>query len=94
MPLPKAGDVSVVMRGDGTPVAIIELTEVRYLPLSAADAFFAEDEGEGDRTLDTWMKMHRLYFGRVSERHGLAFDDSTEVFFQRFRLVCRASDVA
>src|SRR2546422_11420269 len=47
LPLPAAGDVSIVTRADGTPVAIIELVEVRHVPFQVVDAAFAADEGEG-----------------------------------------------
>ncbi len=87
LPLPLAGDVSVVTRFDGTPVAIIELVEVRHLPFRAVDAAFAADEGEGDGTLAWWQAAHREYFGRVSARHGVPFDEATPVICQRFKVV-------
>jgi uncharacterized protein YhfF len=87
LPLPKAGDLSIVTLADGGPVAIIELTEVRYLPFSAVDATFAADEGEGDGTLASWQAAHRDYFSRVSEKHGAQFDDAALVICQRFRVV-------
>jgi uncharacterized protein YhfF len=87
LPLPSPGDVSIVTLFDGTPVAIIELVEVRHLPFDAVDESFAEEEGEGDRTLASWRAAHREYFGRVSARHGLPFDDRTTVICQRFKLV-------
>jgi uncharacterized protein YhfF len=45
--LPVAGDVSIVTLAEGTPVAIIELVEVRHLPFQAVDASFAADEALG-----------------------------------------------
>jgi uncharacterized protein YhfF len=86
-PLPITGDVAVVTRADGTPIAIIELTEVRQLPFSAVDAAFAADEGEGDGTLAYWRAAHRQYFGRVATKLGAAFDENTAVICQRFRVV-------
>jgi len=87
LPLPTAGDVSIVMRSDGVPVAIIELVEVRHVPFHAVDAAFAADEGEGDGTLAWWQVAHRRYFGRVCDRLGGKFDETTPVICQRFRLV-------
>jgi len=86
VPLPVAGDVSIVLRSGGFPVAIIELTEVRHVPFRAVDAAFAADEGEGDGSLAWWQAAHRRYFGRVSARAGVPFDETTEVICQRFRL--------
>ena len=89
LPLPVAGDLSIVTRADGGPVAIIELTEVRQVPFQGVDAAFAADEGEGDRTLAWWRTAHRAYFSRVSAKLGCEFDESTLVICQRFRLVWR-----
>jgi uncharacterized protein YhfF len=87
--LPRAGDVSIVTRADGTPVAIIELTDVRSVPFQAVDAAFAAEEGEGDGSLAWWQAAHRRYFGRVCARLGGTFDNTTTVICQRFRLVWR-----
>jgi uncharacterized protein YhfF len=87
LPLPRAGDLSIVTLADGQPVAIIELTEVFYLPFRAVDAEFAADEGEGDGSLAAWQAAHRDYFSRVSAKHGSQFDDATLVICQRFRVV-------
>jgi uncharacterized protein YhfF len=85
--LPVAGDVSIVTLAEGTPVAIIELVEVRHLPFQAVDASFAADEGEGDGSLEWWRAAHRRYFGRVCAKRGEAFDETSPVICQRFRLV-------
>jgi uncharacterized protein YhfF len=66
--LPRVGDVSIVTLADGTPVAIIELVEVRQLPFDVVDAAFAADEGEGDGSLKWWRRAHRRYFARVCAR--------------------------
>ena len=89
LPLPAAGDVSIVLLGNGAPVAIIELVEVRHVPFQAVDAAFAADEGEGDGSLAWWQAAHREYFGRVCARLGGQFDETTPVICQRFRLVFR-----
>ena len=86
-PLPAAGEVSIVLLADGTPVAIIELLEVRHVPFQAVDAAFAADEGEGDGSLAWWQAAHRRYFGRVSARLGGHFDETTPVICRRFRVV-------
>jgi len=86
--LPQPGDVSIVTLLDGTPVAIIETTEVALAPLGAVDEAFAAAEGEGDRTLAWWRAVHRAYFGRILARlGGDPLDDTTLVVCERFRLV-------
>lgn len=91
-PLPAVGDLGIVLSGSGIPLAIIELSEVRELPFRDVDAAFAAEEGEGDATLEGWRDAHRAYFGRVSARAGLRFDETTTVICQRFRLVWTGAD--
>jgi len=87
-PLPEAGDVSIVTLGDGTPVAIIETTEVRLVPFGAVDAAFAAAEGEGDCSLAWWRAAHTAFFGRTLARLGGRLDDTSLVVCERFRLLC------
>lgn len=86
-PLPRIGGHWVAHDGDGEPKVVLRTTELRLGPLSSVDEQFAWDEGEGDRTLDWWLREHRRYFQRCCERLGIDFDDSIEVVFERFRVV-------
>ncbi len=91
-PLPRPGDLSVVTRGDGEPVAIIVLTEVREVPFAAVDTAFAAAEGEGDGSLAWWQTAHRGYFDRIVQRlGGTAFDETTVVLCQCFRVLWRGA---
>ncbi|MBP6817171.1 MAG: ASCH domain-containing protein [Burkholderiaceae bacterium] len=92
-PLPAAGDVCIVLRGDGLPVAIIERTEVLEQPFGTVDAAFAAREGEGDGSLASWRANHRDYFARVCERLGGTFDECTPVLCQRFEVIWRGDSV-
>ena len=83
--LPGAGDVGIVTRADGHPVAVIELVEVRLVPFQAVDATFAAIEGEGDGSLSWWRAAHRSYFRRVCMRLGGQFEETTPVLCQQFR---------
>jgi uncharacterized protein YhfF len=56
-------------------------------PLSQADAAFAWDEGEGDRSLGGWMQAHLAYFERAAARAGFAMHPDIETVFERFELV-------
>ena len=86
-PLPKAGDLSIILDGHGDPVGIIERISVELVPFSAVDAEFAAQEGEGDGSLRYWREAHSWYFGRVCEELGGKLEDSTPVLCQRFKLV-------
>jgi uncharacterized protein YhfF len=84
---PKVGDYSVLLRGDGTPVAVIRTTHARVGTLSSVDEQFAWDEGEGERTREWWLAAHRRYFRRTFAAHGWKYDNDLEVVFERFVVV-------
>jgi uncharacterized protein YhfF len=88
-PLPVAGDVSIVTRSDGTPVAIIETTDVALVAFGAVDAEFAAAEGEGDGSLAFWRAAHTEFFGRVHSRLGGRVDEASLVVCERFRVLYR-----
>ena len=86
-PLPKAGDLSIILDGHGDPVGIIERISVDLVPFSEVGAEFSAHEGEGDGSLRYWREAHTWYFGRVCEELGGKLEDSTPVLCQRFKLV-------
>jgi len=92
-PVPRVGDLAVVVDGTGAPCCIYRVTQVDVKPLSAVDDHFAWDEGEGDRTLAWWMDAHRAYFTRQAAREQILFHDEIEVVLERFEVVWPA-DVA
>jgi uncharacterized protein YhfF len=86
-PLPKAGDLSIILDGHGCPVAIIERTSVEVVPFHAVTAEFAAIEGEGDGSLKHWHRAHTWYFGQVCERLGGKLEAVTPVLCQCFKVV-------
>ncbi len=87
-PLPSPGDHWVVLDGAGAPAAVLRTTEARTGLLHSVDEAFAFDEGEGDRTRDSWLEGHLAFFGRQGDRTGVPFDQHHEqIVFERFDLV-------
>lgn len=82
-PMPRVGDHSVILDGDGRPLCIIRTTSVEIRPFGDVDEAFAWDEGEGDRTLATWRRDHEWYFSSI----GQAVADATPVVLERFAKV-------
>jgi len=85
--MPRVGSHVVVVDGKERPRCIWQTTEVTVKPLIEADAAFAWDEGEGDRTLADWLDGHRRFFRRQAAREGFEFHDGLETVFERFRVV-------
>lgn len=88
-PVPAPGDHWVVADGAGVPTVILRTSEIRVGRLESVDDAFAWDEGEDDRTRDSWLREHRRYFRRSCERLGLDPEkvDELDVVFERFEVV-------
>jgi uncharacterized protein YhfF len=86
-PLPRIGSHWVACDGSGRPRVVLRTHELRVGPLHSVDAQFARDEGEGDRTLESWLDGHRRYFRRECDRIGIDYSDELEICFERFEVV-------
>ncbi len=86
-PLPRIGAHWVACDGSGAPRVVLRTHELRIGPLDSVDAQFAWDEGEYDRSLESWLDGHRRYFRRECERIDIAFSDHLEVVFEWFSIV-------
>lgn len=85
--MPQVGDFVVVVDSEGAPRCIWRTTEVVVKPLIGVDDGFAWDEGEGDRTRDSWLSDHREYFSDQARRERFEMSDEIETVFERFEIV-------
>jgi uncharacterized protein YhfF len=90
--LPEVGSRSVVVDSADRPVAVIEVTGVRVVPLGEVDLAHAIDEGEGDTTVAGWRANHEAFWHSAEMRAALddpefTVDDNTLAVLERFRLV-------
>lgn len=86
-PLPRVGDLVVVVDGGGRPRCIWRTTWIGVGPLIEVDESFAWDEGEGDRSRAYWLDAHRGHFGRQAAREGFDLHDEIETVFERFEIL-------
>lgn len=86
-PLPRIGGHWVACDGTGRPRAVLRTTELRLAVLDDVDATFAYDEGEDDRSLESWRENHVRYWRRVCERRGSAWREDLEIVLERFAVV-------
>lgn len=84
--LPEVGGLEIVLDGSGRPRALITFTEVRIAPFAEVDAEFAAAEGEGDRSLGHWQRVHEDFFTTYAE-HDRGFEASMPLVLQRFRVL-------
>jgi uncharacterized protein YhfF len=90
--LPEVGSRSVVIDSDDRPVAVIEVTGVRVVPLADVDLAHVVDEGEGDTSVAQWRSSHERFWHGEEMRAALedpefTVDDATPAVLQRFRLI-------
>ena len=86
-PLPKIGDYTVVTDWQGKAQCIIETTKVTLKPFFSIDAAYAQLEGEGDKSLAYWKKVHWDYYTRELEIFGRVPRESMIVVCQQFEKV-------
>jgi uncharacterized protein YhfF len=82
-PLPKPGDLSVILDGSGEPLCVIRTTQVDRSRFGDVDEAFARIEGEGDKTLRYWRRTHERFFASL----GTNVDEDTMVVLERFELL-------
>lgn len=84
--VPREGELSIILDGDGEPRAVIETTRILIVPFDEVDEEHAHAEGEGDRTLATWRVVHERYWREHSE-NPRGFEPDMPVVCERFRLL-------
>jgi len=85
-PIPKVGDLSIILDGAGHPRAVIQTTAIDIVPFNQVSAEHASSEGEGDRTLVSWRKDHESFWRR-SHLGGREFSETMPVLLERFQLL-------
>ncbi|MEV4502968.1 ASCH domain-containing protein [Streptomyces klenkii] len=91
-PLPEVGSRSVVIDSRDRPIAVIEVTGVRVVPLAQVDLAHVMDEGEGDTSVAEWRAGHERFWHSEEMRAALedpefTVNDATLAVLERFRLI-------
>ena len=61
----KPKDISIILDSTDKAQAIIETTKVSIVPFNQVSKEFAKKEGEGDKSLETWRKIHLAFWGNI-----------------------------
>lgn len=86
-PLPQTGTYSIVMDSEEQAVCLIQTTEVRTVPFNQVSEPHAYKEGEGDRSLAYWRRVHEDFFEQELAQVGLDFSQDMPVVCEEFRVV-------
>mgnify|MGYP001111878787 CR=1 FL=1 len=86
-PIPKVGDLSIITDWHGIAQCIIKTTKINIYPFKAVTNEFAAKEGEGDKTLSYWRKVHWDVFSRELKQYGIEPQKDMLVICEEFELV-------
>ena len=86
-PLPQAGEYSVILNSRDEAVCVIRTTKVYTVPFDQVSAEQAYREGEGDRSLDYWRRVHEDFFRRELAEAGQTFSPEMPVVCEEFEVV-------
>ncbi len=82
--MPEAGDLSIITDWEGEPKCVIQTTQVTIKAFDQVDAHHAYEEGEGDRSLDHWRKVHWEVFSRECAAMGKEPNEKMPLVCERF----------
>ena len=85
----EVGKRMVMLDGAGRPRAVLETVALTLCRFDEVNTSHAYDEGEDDRTLASWRRAHRKYFGRLGQ-----FSEDMLLWCERFRVVEQLAQTA
>lgn len=86
-PLPKVGDLSMVLDTQNNPICIIKITKVYQVPFSEVSEMHAYKEGEGDRTLSYWRTVHTDFFMKEFNSINQSFSEEEIMVCEEFECI-------
>ncbi len=84
--LPKVGDYSRILRDNGEAVCVIRNYEVYLRPFGQVSPFHAYSEGEGDRTLEYWKRVHTNFFEPFLTEGGHPLTEDSMIVCEKFNV--------
>lgn len=89
--LPSVGDLNVITDWSGQAVCIIQTRSVEVVPYINITQEYAAIEGEGDKSLDYWRRVHWEYYKRELGEFDLLPTKNMLVVCEIFDVVYRYS---
>ena len=90
IPVPAKGDLDVITNWQGEAVCIIQTQSVSLVPFNQVTSEYAEIEGEGDKSLEYWKRVHWAYYQRELSSFGMSPTDDMLVVCQIFKVVFKS----
>jgi uncharacterized protein YhfF len=86
---PRPGAVSIVVDGRGKALCAIRTESALAMPFGDVGDEHARAEGEGDKSLEYWRRVHEEFFARECAGIGREFSYSAPVVCERFSIIHR-----
>lgn len=85
--LPMIDSYSVITNWDGIAQCIIRTKKVTIIPFKDVNEELANIEGEGNKSLEYWQKVHIDFFTRQLKEFNMKFSQNMLVVFEEFEVV-------
>ncbi len=86
-PIPEVGDYVIITNWKGIAQCIIQITNINTISFKDVTEEFAAKEGEGDKTLSFWRKVHRKFFSLELKEYSKKFSEDMLVVCEEFEVV-------
>lgn len=85
--LPHRGEYNVILNSLNEAVCIIKTVNIEIKPFCKVTSEHAYKEGEGDRSLEYWRKVHKKAFNNECRNTPIKLTDDSKVVCEEFELV-------
>lgn len=86
-PLPDTEGYDIILDSQGKAVCVTKPTKVYVVAFDEVTADHAYKEGEGDRSLAYWRKVHEDFFKPYYDEAGLTFNGKSLIVCEEFEVV-------
>ncbi len=86
-PIPQPGEYSIILNSREEALCIIRTLKVTVTEFDQVPESHAYKEGEGDRSLEYWRRVHESFLIRELASVHLEFDGHTKVVCEEFEVV-------
>ncbi len=84
---PKVGELAIVTNWDGEPKAIIRTVKIEIAKFKDITKEYAYIEGEGDKSLEYWKKVHWAYYENEMKEFNELPSEDMEIVCEYFETI-------
>ena len=86
--IPEIGSISIILDATATqPICIVQTVKVSIVPFDKVTYEHAYKEGEGDRSLEHWRKVHIEFFNNCVKNINVKFTNKSLIVLEEFRVL-------